>query len=36
MRELGIIEATPQDIISRNTEWSFLKSLRKELNIKYI
>lgn len=33
LRELGIIDANPQDIINQNTDWSFLKNLKDELNI---
>jgi NitT/TauT family transport system substrate-binding protein len=36
LRELGLTDATPQDIISQNTDWSFLNSLKKELNINYL
>jgi NitT/TauT family transport system substrate-binding protein len=36
LRELGIIEANPQDIINQNTDWQFLNSLKKELNIKFV
>jgi NitT/TauT family transport system substrate-binding protein len=36
LRELGIIKENPQDIISQNTDWSFLESLRQELDIRYI
>ena len=30
------IEANPQDIIIHKTDWSFVESLKKELNIKLI
>ncbi len=36
LRELGIIEANPQEIIDQNTDWRFLESLKKELKINYV
>ncbi len=34
LRELGMIESTPQEIIARNTDWRFLQELKDELNIR--
>jgi NitT/TauT family transport system substrate-binding protein len=36
LRELGLTKENPQDIITQNTDWRFLESLREELNIKYV
>ena len=33
LKELGIIKYTPQEVISKNTDWSHLASLKKELNM---
>jgi NitT/TauT family transport system substrate-binding protein len=31
LRELGMIKATPQKIITQGTDWRFLNELRREL-----
>ena len=31
MRETGMIKSSPQDIIAKGTDWSFLQELKKEL-----
>jgi NitT/TauT family transport system substrate-binding protein len=36
LRELGMTKYTPQEIIARNTDWSFLKSLKDELNMTWV
>jgi NitT/TauT family transport system substrate-binding protein len=33
--ELGLAKWTPQEIIDNNTDWRYLKSLKKELNITF-
>jgi NitT/TauT family transport system substrate-binding protein len=33
LHELGMIDASPQEIIARNTDWRFLRQLKDELNI---
>ena len=36
LKELGIFQVKPHNIITQNTDWSFLESLKKELNIQYV
>jgi NitT/TauT family transport system substrate-binding protein len=31
LRELGMIKSSPQKVIANNTNWSFLKELKREL-----
>lgn len=31
LREAGMIQGTPQEMITRGADWSFLSALRKEL-----
>lgn len=33
LRELGMIESSPQEIIARNTDWRFLKEMKDELKL---
>jgi NitT/TauT family transport system substrate-binding protein len=35
LREVGMIKSSPQEIISQNTDWRFLRELKKELNLKW-
>ena len=35
LHELGITKLSPQEIINKNTDWRFLKSLKDELNITF-
>ncbi len=35
LKELGIIDSNPQGIISQNTNWSHIASLKDELNMKW-
>ena len=36
LHELGITKLSPQEIIDKNCDWRFLKSLKDELNITFI
>jgi len=36
LHELGITQLSPQEIIDQNTDWRYLKSLKKELNMTFI
>ena len=36
LKELGIIQVNQHDIITQNTDWSFMESLKNEINIKYV
>jgi NitT/TauT family transport system substrate-binding protein len=31
LREVGMLKATPQQIVARGTDWRFLNDLKKEL-----
>jgi NitT/TauT family transport system substrate-binding protein len=33
MRDVGMLKSTPQQIISRGTDWRFLNELRRELKV---
>ena len=35
MREVGLIERKPEEVISQNADWSHLESLRQELALKW-
>jgi NitT/TauT family transport system substrate-binding protein len=35
LREVGMIKSSPQEIIAKNTDWRFLRELKKELNLKW-
>jgi NitT/TauT family transport system substrate-binding protein len=36
LRELGLTKLSPQEIIAENTDWRFINSLKKELNMTFI
>jgi len=36
LRELGLTKYSPQEIITKNTDWSFLLSLKDELNLTWL
>jgi NitT/TauT family transport system substrate-binding protein len=36
IKELGMTKYNPQEIIAQNTDWSFLKALKDELNITWL
>jgi NitT/TauT family transport system substrate-binding protein len=35
LREVGMIKSNPKEIIAKNTDWRFIKELKKELAIKW-
>ncbi len=35
LREVGMIKSSPQEIITQNADWRFLRELKKELNLKW-
>jgi NitT/TauT family transport system substrate-binding protein len=35
LREVGMIKSSPQEIISQNTDWRFLRELKKDFGIKW-
>jgi len=35
LREVGMIKSSPQEIIAKNTDWRFLRELKRELNLKW-